>query len=59
MTTQDRRKKSDSGDTFDDEALTEKIGKNLKQMYEDVLSEPVPDDFLALLRQADDKQSSE
>lgn len=43
----------DSGDEFNDTDLPEKIGKNLRQIYDDVLSEPVPDDFLNLLAQAD------
>lgn len=48
-------KRSDAGDTFTDEDLPEKIGKNLRQIYDDVLNEPVPDDFLSLLSQADNK----
>lgn len=42
-----------SGDSFADMRLKDKIGNNLKQIYDDVLSEDVPDDFLALLMQAD------
>lgn len=49
-------KRSDAGDDFDSEALPEKIGKNLRQIYDDVLNEPVPDDFMSLLAQADEKQ---
>lgn len=45
--------RDDSGDEFNDTDLPEKIGKNLRQIYDDVLSEPVPDDFLNLLAQAD------
>jgi Anti-sigma factor NepR len=29
------------------------IGRRLRQMYEEVVSEPVPDDFLGFLQQAD------
>ena len=29
------------------------IGVKLRQMFDDVVSEPVPDDFLAILRRAD------
>ena len=29
------------------------IGRRLRQMYEEVVSEPVPDDFLSFLKQAD------
>lgn len=49
-------KRSDAGDDFNTEALPDKIGKNLRQIYDDVLNEPVPDDFLNLLAQADEKQ---
>lgn len=47
--------RNDAGDNFTDEDLPEKIGKNLRQIYDDVLNEPVPDDFLSLLSQADSK----
>jgi len=46
-------KRSDTGDIFTEQDLPEKIGKNLRQIYDDVLNEPVPDDFLSLLTQAD------
>ena len=48
-------KRSDLGDVFTKEDLPEKIGKNLRQIYDDVLNEPVPDDFLSLLSKADNK----
>ena len=48
-------KRSDAGDNFTDENLPEKIGKNLRQIYDDVLNEPVPDDFISLLSQAEKK----
>lgn len=47
--------RSDAGDNFTAEDLPEKIGKNLRQIYDDVLNEPVPNDFLSLLTQADSK----
>lgn len=31
------------------------IGVRLRQMFDEVVSEPVPDEFLAILRQADAK----
>jgi hypothetical protein len=34
------------------------IGVRLRQMFDDVVNEPVPDEFLDILRQAD-KRSSE
>lgn len=33
------------------------IGRRLRQMYDDVVSEDVPDDFLGFLEQADDRLS--
>lgn len=42
---------------FQDQSLTEKIGSSLKDMYEDVVKEPIPDDFLKLLADADEQQS--
>lgn len=48
--------RGDADDDFDTEALPDKIGKNLRQIYDDVLNEPIPDDFLSLLAQADEAQ---
>jgi len=31
------------------------IGARLRQMFDDVVREPVPDDFLAILRAADER----
>jgi len=45
-----------SVDDFGDKALPDKIGNRLKKIYDDVLNEPVPDDFLSLLAQADKNQ---
>ncbi|GHA84626.1 hypothetical protein GCM10009069_04670 [Algimonas arctica] len=42
-----------SPDHFSDKPLTEKIGNNLKQLYDDVVNEEIPDDFLSLLAKAD------
>lgn len=38
---------------FSDTVLTEKIGSNLKRLYDDVVNEDVPEDFLNLLAKAD------
>ena len=35
------------------------IGRRLRQMYDDVVSENVPDDFLAFLEQADERKAEE
>jgi len=39
---------------FDKEALPDKIGSSLRNLYDEVLNEDVPDDFLNLLRKADE-----
>ena len=31
------------------------IGRRLRQMYDDVVSEPLPSEFLSILEQADDR----
>ncbi len=33
------------------------IGRRLRQMYDDVVSEDLPDDFMGFLEQADERQS--
>ena len=33
------------------------IGVKLRQMFDDVVNEPVPDDFLDILRQADTRNA--
>jgi len=43
-------------DDFSEEALKDKIGSSLKRIYDDVVNEPVPDDFLNLLKQADEER---
>ncbi len=48
-------KRDDLGDVFTNEELPEKIGKNLREIYDNVVNEPVPDDFLNLLSKADEK----
>jgi hypothetical protein len=32
------------------------IGDRLRELFDEVVNEPVPDDFLELLRQADERQ---
>ncbi|MDB5441386.1 MAG: hypothetical protein JWM33_3813 [Caulobacteraceae bacterium] len=34
------------------------IGVKLRQMFDDVVNEPVPDEFLDILRRADDAKSN-
>ncbi|WP_371395344.1 NepR family anti-sigma factor [Fretibacter rubidus] len=45
-----------SGENFAEDSLKDKIGGNLRQIYDDVVNEAVPDDFLALLADADDSK---
>ena len=33
------------------------IGERLRELFDEVVNEPVPDDFLDLLRQADQRQA--
>jgi len=35
------------------------IGRRLRQMYDEVVSENVPDEFMSFLEQADERQSDE
>ena len=42
---------------FSDDPLIDKIGSDLKRIYEDVVNEPIPDDFLNLLAQADERRN--
>ena len=51
--TEERRKASAA---LDEARLRQQaIGVRLRQMFDEVVSEPVPDEFLAILRQADKK----
>ncbi len=43
---------------FGAKPLPDKIGSSLRKLYDEVLSEDVPDDFLNLLRKADKKSSN-
>lgn len=56
MTTQgDGPKTSQNGDA---RLRQQAIGVKLRQMFDDVVSEPVPDEFLDILRRADAKADS-
>ena len=50
----DRKDAPASKKGFDSKPLPDKIGSSLRKLYDEVLSEDVPDDFLNLLRKADD-----
>lgn len=45
-----------TGDDFADAPLKDKIGSSLKRLYDDVVNEDIPDDFLSLLSKADKKK---
>lgn len=51
------RRGADREDASLDEARLRQqaIGVKLRQMFDQVVSEPVPDDFLEILRRADEK----
>lgn len=44
-----------SGNSFASQPLRDKIGTNLKKIYDDVVQEEIPEEFLSLLQQADTK----
>ncbi|MEM7729279.1 MAG: NepR family anti-sigma factor [Pseudomonadota bacterium] len=46
-------RKTSGNEVFDDAPLPDKIGNSLRSLYDEVLNEDVPDDFLNLLRKAD------
>ena len=54
----DIRRKSDP--SLDEARLRQQaIGVKLRQMFDDVVNEPVPDEFLQILHRADQKRSGE
>jgi len=61
MTESDKRQGQKVDDTLEKEGevdfakspLKDKVGVSLKRLYDDVVNEPVPDDFLNLLAEAD------
>ena len=58
--TDDKKLRSDHSRNdvaFDKAPLQDKIGSSLRKLYDDVLSEDVPNDFLDLLKKADSGKS--
>lgn len=52
------RSKAKRDTTIDEARLRQQaIGAKLRQMFNDVVNEPVPDDFLDILRKADDSRA--
>jgi Anti-sigma factor NepR len=54
-----RRSKSKSPSLDEARLRQQAIGVRLRQMFDEVVSEPVPDEFLQILRRADDKRSGD
>ena len=46
-------------DEFSADPLGEKIGAMLRESYQEVVQEGIPDDFLALLQTADQRQKKD
>lgn len=54
------RSKSKRDPAVDDARLQQQaLGAKLRQMFNEVVNEPVPDDFLEILRSADRRQGGE
>lgn len=51
----DQRVAPSSGETMP-EQVPEWLGNRLRRMFTDVMDEPVPDEFKALLKQLEDKE---
>lgn len=51
-----RRRSGLLGGTTQADQATAQIGDRLRKIYNDVLEEPIPDDFQALLDQLDEKE---
>ena len=59
MTEKPEKPSADQGGAGLEEARLRQqaIGVKLRHMFDQVVNEPVPDEFLAILRRADDKSS--
>ena len=54
-----RRSRSKSTSLDEARLRQQAIGVRLRQMFDEVVSEPVPDEFLQILRKADEKRSGD
>jgi len=54
-----RRPRSKSASLDEARLRQQAIGVRLRQMFDDVVSEPVPDEFLEILRRMDEGRSGE
>ena len=59
QTDRDSRRRGPSSDVNEARLRQQAIGVKLRQMFDQVVNEPVPDDFLDILRRADSKQSKD
>ena len=50
------KKKSPATADLDEARLQQALGTKLRQMFDAVVNEPVPDDFLEILRRADEDE---
>lgn len=51
------RRRTSSSDVNEARLRQQAIGVKLRQMFDEVVSEPVPDEFLDILRRADSKNA--
>jgi hypothetical protein len=55
----DRRRKPGYGPALEEARLRQQaIGMKLRHLFDEVVNEPVPDEFLDILRRADEKRGS-
>jgi hypothetical protein len=54
-----RRSRTKSPNLDEARLRQQAIGVRLRQMFDEVVNEPVPDEFLQILRRADDKRPGE
>ena len=54
-----RRSRSKSPSLDEARLRQQAIGVRLRQMFDEVVSEPVPDEFLQILHKADEKRSGD
>jgi hypothetical protein len=53
----DQKRRPPGADVDEARLRQQAIGVKLRQMFDEVVSEPVPDEFLDILRRADNKAS--
>ncbi len=55
----ERRRKPEGGPTLEEARLRQQaIGVRLRHLFDEVVNEPVPDEFLDILKRADEKRGS-